>query len=243
MSVTAVRNKRLLLAVRLLVALAAVVLAIGGGPRVSLARAADHHTIVITFIRHGESQANAAGYIDTGVPGPDLTPLGQWQAQQVATELKTNHYDGVWASTVVRTQQTAAPMSQALNEPVTVLPGLREIEAGNNEGRRVDDARQNNAPGVWLNGNWAERIPGAIDGNEFEARFNDAVSTIYRSGETNPVVFSHGLAVYYWVLMNAKNAGAARSAPPLRNTAHVVVTGNPTDGWTLADWDGAPTPA
>lgn len=208
-----------------------------------VAAAADHHTIIITFIRHGESQANADGVIDTSVPGPDLTPLGQSQAQQVADDLSVNHYDGIWASTIVRTQETAAPMSATLNEPVTVLPGLREIEAGTNEGLPTATAPHNIAPDAWLQGNWAERIPGAATGYEFDARFDDAVNTIYGSGETNPVVFSHGLAIYYWALMNARNAAAAMGQPQLRNTAHVVVTGNPTDGWTLASWDGYPTPA
>ena len=131
--------------------------------------------------------------------------MGQGQAQRVADDLSVNHYDGVWASTVVRTHETAGPMSQTLNEPISVLPGLREIDAGTNEGSPVDTAPVNPAPGVWLDGNWSARIPGAITGNEFEARFNDAMNTIYRSGETNSVVFSHGLAIQYWVLMNVKN--------------------------------------
>ena len=97
---------------------------------VPTANAADHHTIVVTFVRHGESAANAAGIIDTAVPGPDLTELGNQQAQRVADELSVNRYDGIYASTVVRTQETAAPTSQALGEGITVLPGLREIDVG-----------------------------------------------------------------------------------------------------------------
>jgi len=97
------------------------------------AHAADHHTIVLTFVRHGRSAANAAGIIDTAVPGPDLTDLGQQQAHDVANQLSVNRYDGIYASTMVRTQETAGPLSQALGEPITVLPGLREIEVGSNE--------------------------------------------------------------------------------------------------------------
>jgi broad specificity phosphatase PhoE len=162
-------------------ALAVAVLACGLVPAPA-AHAADHHTIVVTFIRHGESAANAQGIIDTSVPGPDLTALGRWQAQQVSDELNVNHYDGIWASTIVRTQQTAAPMSRVLNEPVTVLADLREVEAGTNEGLPVATAPTNSAPDAWLRGRWDVRIPGAANGYEFESRFNDAVATIYRSG-------------------------------------------------------------
>jgi hypothetical protein len=44
------------------------------------AHAADHHTIVLTLVRHAQSQANAAGVIDTTVPGPDITAWGYGQA-------------------------------------------------------------------------------------------------------------------------------------------------------------------
>ena len=39
------------------------------------------------------------------------------------------------------------------------------------------------------------RIPGTIDGNEFDARFDDAVDAIYRSGQQRPVAYSHGAAI------------------------------------------------
>ncbi len=232
--------------VRLLGAvLAAVALVVVPGGASPTAHAADHHTIVLTFIRHAQSEANAAGIIDTTVPGPDITPLGSGQALAVANELSPNRYDGIFASTMVRTQETAAPMSQALGEPVTVLAGLREIEAGTNEGKYESDAPLDpaNAPLVWLHGDRVARIPGSINGNEFESRFNDALETIYRSGETNPVVFSHGEAIMCWVLMNAKNADMAPTNNSLPNTAHVVLTGNPQEGWTLVNWNGTPVPA
>jgi len=37
--------------------------------------------MTLTFVRHGESEANAAGVIDTSVPGPHLTDLGRQQAE------------------------------------------------------------------------------------------------------------------------------------------------------------------
>jgi broad specificity phosphatase PhoE len=208
-----------------------------------IAHATNPHTIILTLIRDGESTANANGVIDTSVPGPDLTPIGDAQAVAVANQLSPNRYDGIYASTMIRTQQTAAPLAQALGEPVTALPGLREIEAGTNEGQLQATAPRYPAPGVWLRGDRAARIPGSITGNEFESRFNDAVKTIYDTGETNPVVFTHGEAITFWVLMNAKNADPGLANNPLPNTAHVVLTGNPTDGWTLADWNGTPIPA
>ena len=219
-------------------ALSAIGLLAGPVVACPAAHAAAHHTIILTFIRHAESTANAAHIIDTSTPGPDITAWGQGQAAAVANELSANRYDGIYASTMVRTQETAGPLAQTLNKPVAVLAGLREIEAGDNEGLLEANAHSYPAPQVWLTGDRTARIPGAINGEEFESRFSDAVKTIYDSGETNPVAFSHGEAITYWVLMNVKNPVMSLADPLLRNTGHVVVTGNPTDGWTLNDWDG-----
>lgn len=60
-----------------------------------------------TFVRHGQSAANAAGIIDTSVPGPGLTAIGLQQAQTVAATLAAEGHDAIFASTMVRTQQTA----------------------------------------------------------------------------------------------------------------------------------------
>jgi broad specificity phosphatase PhoE len=96
---------------------------------------------------------------------------------------------------------------------------------------------------VWLHGDRTARIPGSINGDEFESRFDDAVKTIYDSGETNPVAFCHGEAIMFWVLINVKNPDPSLANDPLPITARVVVTGNPRDGWTLTNWNGMPVPA
>jgi broad specificity phosphatase PhoE len=222
-------------------AIAVAVLAAGCGP----ARAAGPHSITLTLVRHAQSAGNASGLIDTSTPGPELTAKGWCQATLTAPELARNHYDAVYASTMIRTEQTATPMSQALGEPIDVLPGLREIEAGQYEGTPEADAPNTYwaAPGRWLQGDRSARIPGSVDGNEFEARFNQAVQRIYDSGEQNPVAFSHSTAIMVWVLMNVKNSDPSLlTSKPLPNIGRVVITGNPSDGWKLIEWDADPAP-
>jgi broad specificity phosphatase PhoE len=97
--------------------------------------------ITLTLVRHAQSVGNASGLIDTSTPGPELTPQGWCQATLAAGQLRSNHYDGIYASTTVRTQETAGPTTQALGEPVDVLPGLREIEAGQFEANRSPTRR------------------------------------------------------------------------------------------------------
>ena len=170
-------NRRAISAVRFLIAALFVLTSAAG---CGIARAAGPHTITLTLVRHAQSQGNASGSIDTSVPGPDLTPKGWCQATTEAGQLSANHYDGVYASNMVRTQETATPTAQALSETVDVLPGLREIEAGQYEGQPEANAKALfAAPMQWLQGDRSARIPGSIDGNEFESRFNEAVQHIY----------------------------------------------------------------
>ena len=197
--------------------------------------------ITITFVRHGESNGNASGVIDTSVPGPTLTPKGEQQAKEAAVWLSRTPHDGIYASSMVRTQQTAQPLADELGEQVVVLPGLREIEAGDFEGESERAAIDGYFQPLqqWMSGNRSARIPGSIDGDEFDARFDEAVDTIYRSGQQQPVVYSHGGAIAVWTMLNVADPPLdLLKNQPLPNTGHVVVRGNPTDGWTLLDWNG-----
>ncbi len=216
-------------------ALAAVVIvgACGGSPQA--------RSITLTFIRHAQSEANASGIIDTSVPGPGLSPEGKGQAEQVAHQAGRKDYDGIYASTMARAQQTAAPLASELGKQVEVLQGIQEINAGWFEGKPVAQAAATYllAPADWLKGDLQDSIPGSVSGKQFNEQFTAAVQKIYNSGQHNPVVFSHQVAIEYWTLMNAKNAkDTLLTSHPLPNIGRVVITGNPMTGWTLVDWDG-----
>ncbi len=216
--------------------LLAAILAVGacsGTPHV--------RSITLTFVRHGESEANAHGVINTEVPGPGLTQIGEGQAQQIAHSLSRNHYDGIFASTMIRTQQTAEPLAHELGKQVQILPGLREISAGwfDDKPEAMANSTYLVAPRQWLNGDVSDAIPGSISGKQFNDQFTAAVQKIYDSGLKNPVAFSHQLAIMYWTLLNVKNGNDNLvNERPLPNIGKVVIKGSPANGWTLVDWDG-----
>ncbi|MGV0744371.1 histidine phosphatase family protein [Mycolicibacterium sp. XJ870] len=203
----------------------------------------------VTFIRHGESEGNASGLIDTSTPGPVLTPLGQQQSQDVVDTLGDNNYDAIYASTMVRTQLTAAPMSQYLGLPIQVLPGLREIEAGAFEGTPEAEAQAGYGAVLlaWAFGGQLDvPMPGTdplLNGHVFDARVEDALKTMYDNGDRNAVAFSHGGTIMFWTMMNVNNLTLPEkiqllSTAQLHNTDYVVIEGNPEDGWTLVNWNG-----
>src|SRR5690349_8150767 len=83
------------------------------------------------IIRHGESHIN----LNEWMPGEgqtmdaSLTDLGRAQAEALATWLPGSvpHIDAIFASTMLRARETAAPLSAAYNVPVTFDDFLREI--------------------------------------------------------------------------------------------------------------------
>lgn len=210
-----------------------IVAGCGGSPQV--------RSITVTFIRHAQSESNASGIIDTAVPGPGLSPEGKEQAEQLARQLGHKDFDSVYASTMVRAQQTAAPLAAALGKQVEVLPGIQEINAGWFNGKPESMAQSTYmvAQADWLNGDVSNSIPGSVSGKEFNDQFTAAVNRIYNSGHRNPVVISHRNSIMVWTLLNAQNAkDSLMDSHPIPNTGRVVISGNPMTGWTLVDWDG-----
>lgn len=198
-------------------------------------------SITLTFIRHAESQSNAQHVINTDIPGPELTEEGQGQAEKLAHQLSRNNFDGIYASNMVRTQQTAEPLAHALGKHVDILPGLREIDAGrfNNLPAKRADLTYLVAPSLWLRGDVTDAVPGSISGEEFNDQFTAAVQKIYDSGNSRPVAFAHAESIMYWTLLNVKNPkDSLATSHPLPNLGRVVITGSPAGGWTLVDWDG-----
>jgi broad specificity phosphatase PhoE len=216
--------------------------------------------ITLDLVRHGES--GDMSVINTLVPGPSLTELGREQASDVAKALQHTGINEIYASTMIRSQETAAPLAGLLGLPVHDLAGLNEIDAGIFEGAPVDvgdiplgGALYLLAPALWTLGLWFVPELGSSDANGmvFEDRVNGAIQTIYNTSVTHDdstdAVFSHEGTIAIWTLMNVKNPDfqmvleeLLKTGQLLPYTGTVEVQGDPTDGWTLVDWDGQPVP-
>lgn len=194
------------------------------------------------LIRHGQTPANVLGSLDTDHPGPGLTTLGEQQAAVIPRALENEAIDAIFASTLLRTQLTAAPLALARGLAVQVSGGLHEIEAGSLEGQSDHASVQHYMETVfaWGAGDLDVRMPGAGTGRDFFDRFDSDIRTV-TSGFETAAVFSHGAAIRVWAAARATNV------PPrfaglnnLDNTGVVELTGSPTEGWTLVSWAGMP---
>ncbi|MFI9023967.1 histidine phosphatase family protein [Streptomyces sp. NPDC053560] len=193
----------------------------------------------LLLIRHGQTPSNVGHLLDTTAPGPGLTELGEQQAAALPQRLADEKIDALYASTLVRTQLTAAPLAQARGLEVVVRDGIREITAGDLE-MRGDAASNDQYQRVafsWPAGRPELRMPGGENGTEMLARYDAVIEEIAASGVEAAAVVSHGAAIRTWSAARAGNLDADWAiAHPLPNTAVVVLEGTPATGWTAVTW-------
>lgn len=89
------------------------------------------------FIRHGQSQANLE-CIFTGHSNVPLTDLGLRQAENTARFLEQYPIEKIYSSDLLRSMQTAEPTAKLFGLPIIPDRELREIFAGEWEGKRFD---------------------------------------------------------------------------------------------------------
>jgi len=90
------------------------------------------------FVRHGESEGNAAR-IFTGHSDSPLTSRGRTQAAAVADELDKVKFDRIVSSDLSRSRDTAELIAKRRGIPVEVVPELREIDVGERTGKTFDE--------------------------------------------------------------------------------------------------------
>src|SRR5450830_661951 len=88
----------------------------------------------LIVIRHGETAWN----VDTRIQGHQdiaLNTTGLKQADQVASALRDETVDAIYASDLQRAWQTARAIAQATGAPLSAEQGLRERHFGSFEGQ------------------------------------------------------------------------------------------------------------
>jgi uncharacterized phosphatase len=116
------------------------------------------------FIRHGETEWNAAGRLcgRTDVP---LSDAGRRQAQLLALRLKPIPFEALYSSPLRRALETATILGRAIGREAVADPRLVELSYGAWEGRTYEESRRAN-PDVYRA--W-ERDPGSVAPPEGES--------------------------------------------------------------------------
>lgn len=151
----------------------------------------------LLLIRHGQAIYNVEGRW-AGWSATPLTDIGRQQAESVAQRLgKGAHAIGcLCASPLLRTRQTAEPISQRIGLPVVTYDGLREIDFGQVSGLTAEDfeAAMPETYARWQDrGDLTFQFPGGEQRLVFYERVGNTLAEIIASypGEAVAVV-AHG---------------------------------------------------
>jgi broad specificity phosphatase PhoE len=202
----------------------------------------------LLLIRHGQTPGNVLGQLDTAHPGPGLTELGERQAEALSRALANERIHALYASTLIRTQITAAPLARVHGLETEVLQGIHEIEAGALE-KLTDHESHKRYLGTifsWADGELDRRMPAGPSGRDFFGRYDAAIARIAARANAacnsgSVAVVSHGAAIRVWAGMRAGNIETGFAAKhALDNTGIVALDGDPDNGWELIHWDDSP---
>jgi probable phosphoglycerate mutase len=190
------------------------------------------------LVRHGQTHANVSRQLDTAVPGLDLTDEGRVQARALADRLAGEDLAAIYTSDLVRAQQTAEPLADALGLSVVVLPGLREIQAGDYE-MSTDWKPYVDALVRWRD-EPSHAIPGGETGVEFMTRYDAAIRRIAADGHESALAVSHGAAMRVWCATTLHLGPDFFENRRVDNTHVVTMEGDPDGGWRLLAWGDEP---
>jgi probable phosphoglycerate mutase len=148
----------------------------------------------LILIRHGETDWNRElrfqGHVDVG-----LNATGLEQAQRLAQRLAGETVDALYASDLLRTRQTAEPVTTRLGLDGQADAQWREQSFGLVDGMRVDDIKQQHpdAWAGWLRFDEDFAMPEGETTRQFHARVMDAVQRIASAHPQQAViVVTHG---------------------------------------------------
>jgi broad specificity phosphatase PhoE/predicted GNAT family acetyltransferase len=197
----------------------------------------------ILVVRHGESEGNLGRRLTSAAPGEPLTERGRGQVAAVAERLRAHKIAQVYASPLLRAQQTGELLAAAFGVGLGTLDGVREVSMGRHEGSEADeDWAQVDATFLrWFDGDLPAGIDGGETGDAVVARMRQALHEVadMHRGET-VVVVSHGGAMRLALPRCASDLvdHLAREHPiPNCGVAELSVDGN---AWTLLQWPGDP---
>ncbi len=95
----------------------------------------------ISLLRHGQTDFSRENRF-CGSIDPPLNDVGLRMAQAVGDGWKDHGFTAIWCSPATRTRQTAGPLAAATGLELHVDEGLREIDYGDWESLRHEDAKE-----------------------------------------------------------------------------------------------------
>ena len=171
----------------------------------------------ILLIRHGDTD-----YVDEALAGRIDSPLnaeGIMQSLRVAEALKHLSIHAIYASPLIRTQQTAQPLANFLHLEVKINNDLNQVNFGDWQGLSFDELIQDPNWKIFQENPALAKIPGGEDGFMVRERVSTATIILISQHPDDALIaiFSHGSiirhTISYFIGLPLENLNQIRIAP------------------------------
>lgn len=188
-------------------------------------------------LRHAESE-NVTAALAGALPNAPLTAHGQQQALRGAQTLAAEPITNVYASTALRSRQTAHPIATAHKLRVHPIPGLVEIGIGRHEGSSDPAVRARTAAVLraWVvDGHLDERVADGETGHEVLGRTTTALQRLAERHKGGTVAVVGHVGSLTLALSRLCSLGASVWGAPLPHAEPFLVE---SDGerWHCSAW-------
>jgi broad specificity phosphatase PhoE len=188
-------------------------------------------TTTLYLVRHGESEANAAG-VFAGQTDSPLTPKGREQAKVVASALQPVHFDRIVTSPLSRTKDTAVVIAAGRGIPVETFDDLKEIDVGIAAGKPFDELR--GLPGATGEDGW-HQWPGGESLDQVLTRSLRVIDRLVAESPGNTIcIVGHG-GVTRIVVSSFMGVLPKLIRVPATNTNITIVTHDPEQGYVVQE--------
>ena len=193
----------------------------------------------LILLRHGETDWNRElrfqGHVDVA-----LNAIGLEQARRLAARLAGETAHALYASDLLRAQQTAQPVASQLGLPSLTDPALREQCFGQVDGMKVEDIKAHHPQAWegWLRFHEDFCMPEGESTRQFHARVMDAVQRLVAAHrDSTLVVVTHGgvLDMIYRTARSLGLSGPRQSDIPNAGLNRVRVHGGGIEILAWAD--------
>ncbi|HNT53478.1 MAG TPA: histidine phosphatase family protein [Anaerolineaceae bacterium] len=194
------------------------------------------------FVRHGESEANVLRVFSNRPGKHGLTETGRQQAAALAAQLHGIIFERIFASPLLRAQQTAEILNQNTGAVIETTAALQEYDLGNLEDTSytVGGTSWRQTMDAWLlRQEWDLRTGTGENFHEIRARFEPFVQSLislYGARPVNILCVGHG-GLYRCMLpivLGNISFEAARDLPI--HYASVIIGEYTTQGLTCIQW-------
>ncbi|MBA4396260.1 MAG: hypothetical protein C0394_02550 [Syntrophus sp. (in: bacteria)] len=163
----------------------------------------------LILVRHGETIWNREGRVQ-GFSDIDLSDTGVHQARQLALSLKATRISAIYSSPLIRAQSTTRIINEHHHAPVSIEPGLMEMDQGDFEGLTFQElmACEKGFLQKWMSDPASVQIPNGESFIDVQKRAWKVIEDIFGKSE-NALVVSHNFTIAS-ILCKIKNISLSR---------------------------------